>query len=292
MEEIRKKPEKKPRGKKFSAGLFLSAAILFTASLGTTVFFMTADYGANMALSEEAEDKRPVIAIDAGHGGIDAGASAADGTAEKEINLAIAQKLKKIAEDYPAEVVLTREGDMGLYSLENTGGRQREDLLNRKEVIRRAGAELAVSIHLNSFPSDSSVHGPQVFYPAGEVREGELEEGQRTGTGNDEQVEEHSSKDFAEAVQESLEINLPDGQERKAAAREDLLLFQNSPCKIILVECGFLSNAEEAALLKSGEYQEKIAEAIWEGINKILCLEKEDAIPVVDSANKDKKGKK
>lgn len=269
---------------KLPIAALLGAVFLFTASLGTTVFFMTADYGANIAASAADMDDSPVIVIDAGHGGIDAGASAADGTSEKEINLSIALNLKEIAESYGAEVILTREGDMGLYSADNTTARQREDLLNRKEVMEEAGADLAISIHLNSFPGDSSVRGPQVFYPA--------EEKQRTETAKDEQVGEHSSKDFAEAVQESLEINLPDGKERKAAAKGDILLFQNPPCKIILVECGFLSNAEETVLLKSGEYQQKLAEAIWEGMNKILGLEIEEKTPLVISANNDKKSEK
>lgn len=275
-------------------------ATLFTLSLGVTVFFMTADYGMNLPAAEDGDaidtieetagnenpgeeetgksQKNPVIVIDAGHGGIDAGASAADGTSEKEINLSIAQKLKEIAESYSAEVVMTREGDMGLYSPENKTSRQREDLLHRKEVMADADATLAVSIHLNSFPGDSSVRGPQVFFPE--------EEGTQAEQKNNEQVGEHSSKEFAEAVQKSLEINLSDGEERQAAAKDDILLFQNPPCRIILVECGFLSNPEEADLLKSEEYQQKIGEAIWTGINEILGLEKKEEIPLVVSANK------
>ena len=84
----------------------------------------------------EGTDKRPVIVIDAGHGGIDAGASGEDGTSEKDINLAIALKLKEAIEKYPVDVVLTREdGEELLEGYDGNGGRKRYDMENRKKII-------------------------------------------------------------------------------------------------------------------------------------------------------------
>lgn len=102
----------------------------------------------------EGTDKRPVIVIDAGHGGIDAGASGEDGTSEKDINLAIALKLKEAIEKYPVDVVLTREdGEELLEGYDGNGGRKRYDMENRKKIIDENEPALTVSIHLNSFPS-------------------------------------------------------------------------------------------------------------------------------------------
>lgn len=221
-------------------------------------------------------EPRPVIIIDAGHGGMDGGASASDGTLEKDINLEIAMKLKEIADGYPAETVMTRESDVSLHSDDSLSVRERkrQDLLKRKEIIDKTQGTLAVSIHLNSFPEDVSVYGAQVFYPKDSVK--------RT----DGRTDEQDSEAYARSVQESLEMNISDGRERSVMAKGDFLIFENPTCPMILVECGFLSNDTEREKLKTAEYQEELAAAIWEGINGILSLEKEHGIQIRDSANK------
>jgi len=197
------------------------------------------------SINKESAEK--VLVIDAGHGGFDGGASGADGTLEKNLNLEIAKKLKAIAEDYGVQVILTREID------EAVAGTKGEDLRQRRKIIEEAGADLTVSIHMNSFPSDKSVYGAQVFYPS------ELEE----------------SKAIAEEVQRSLELEIDDGRERSIMEKNDVLLLRNPAGEIILVECGFLSNDKELIRLKTPEYQSKLAEAIWKGINKRWELKKE-----------------
>ena len=226
-------------------------------------------------VSAEEGIGRPLIVIDPGHGGMDGGASSPEGVQEKDINLSIAQKLAEEARAWGAEVPLTRESDVGLYTDDGKSIRQkkREDLLARKKIIEESGAALAISIHLNSFPQDASVYGAQVFYPKSPKL--------RT----DVQDEEQSSRSFAESVQKSLEINIEDGRSREAMGKNDILLFENTEAKIILVECGFLSNPKECRLLKTPEYQQKLSKAIWEGINEILCLEMHEKIQVIDSAN-------
>ena len=219
---------------------------------------------------------RPVIVIDPGHGGMDGGAVDAAGTAEKDLTLAIARALAEEMAEYPADVIMTRESDQALYTDDERTIREkkREDLLRRKEIIEEAGAELAVSIHLNSFPQDESVYGAQVFYP-------KSHKGRTNVSG-----EERTSADYAEKVQKALEINIDDGRTREVMTKDDILLFKNINTNIILVECGFLSNPAEAEKLRTAEYQHLLARAIWQGINEILCLEKTDDVEVIDSKNK------
>ena len=231
------------------------------------------------ASAEAAASARPLIVIDAGHGGMDGGASAKEGTQEKDINLAIAKYLAEEIRKYPADVILTRESDIGLYTDDGRTIREkkREDLKNRKKIMQQPGVRLGISIHLNSFPQNESVYGAQVFYPknqeAGTNVQGEDEWGKM------------ASKTFAEAVQKSLESNISDGRERTAMAKDDILLFKNATGNLILAECGFLSNPQEAKKLKTAEYQQILANAIWQGVNEILCLEVNKKIEIRDSAN-------
>ena len=217
------------------------------------------------------------IVIDPGHGGYDGGAEAKDGTKEKTLNLQIAMRLKEVIEEYPVNVVLTRDTDTDLIPQEKKdqkGSKKRQDILRRKEIIENNRPVLAVSIHMNSYPQDEYVYGPQVFYPGGL--------GRRTDGRDYEQI----SKEYAENVQKSIETRLPDGRTRNPMAKEDILIFEEITCPIILVECGFLSNNRETERLKSLEYQGQMALAIWEGINEKLCLEKRKNIEIVIGENK------
>ena len=262
--------------------LVQGAAVLasFAASCGLCCWFFS---GANLFESEIADrmiaavagKESPVIVIDPGHGGMDGGASSPDGVQEKDINLAIAKALTEEAEEWGAQVIMTRDSDVGLYTDDGRSIRQkkREDLLARKKIIEESGAALAISIHLNSFPQDASVYGAQVFYPKGEEARTDVQE------------REQSSRAFAESVQKALETNIDDGRTREAMTKNDILIFENIEAKIILVECGFLSNPKECSLLQTSEYQQQLSNAIWQGINEILCLEKPHKIQVIDSAN-------
>ena len=113
--------------------------------------------------------------------------------------------------------------------------------------MQQPGVTLAISIHLNSFPQNENVYGAQVFYP----------KNQEVGTDvlAENSLSRITSKTFAEAVQKSLETNISDGRERAAMAKNDILLFKNSTGNMILAECGFLSNPQEAEKLKTAEYQ-------------------------------------
>ena len=189
-----------------------------------------------------ADDGTRVIVIDPGHGGEDAGASA-NGVAEKDINLRVAQKLKDYAEAKGDKAIMTRTEDV---SLCEGKFKKAEDLKNRRDMAKESGADIFVSIHMNKFPQEK-YKGAQVFYSA---------------SGDE-------SRKLGEAIQKSLIENLNDGNTRVAKKSDgNVYILNNTEIPSVIVECGFISNAEEAENLKKDEYQQKLAEAIYAGIEK------------------------
>lgn len=194
-----------------------------------------------------------VIVIDAGHGGRDSGKISVDNvTYEKDINLAIAYKLKGYLEAEGITVIMTRETDDGLY-VESDSNKKAADLRRRIEVIERAAPVLVVSIHQNSY-HESYVRGAQTFYYT-------------TST---------ESRELAEIIQEQLCLSLDPENERKAKANDSYYLLKKTSVPIVIVECGFLSNPEEAALLTSKDYQDRVAFQIHLGVMQYLNQNKND----------------
>ena len=222
--------------KEKAATLLLLAGILF---LGAAYMQRTEE----QAVSTMGKGKElPVVVIDAGHGGRDPGKVSADGTLEKDINLSIAKRLQSLLEQNDIAVIMTREEDRDLAS-ETASNRKNEDLKARVSLLQETRPVLMVSIHQNSYP-EADVDGAQVFYYFGS------EEGKRLGR----------------IVQERLKREIDDGNHRVAKANKEYYLLKKSECPAVIVECGFLSNPEEAALLATQEYQEKLAFAIHLGI--------------------------
>ena len=204
--------------------------------------------------AEEGALSGRVILVDAGHGGTDGGARAKDsGTWEKEINLQVAKALKAQLEAGGARVIMTREQDMQ-YS-----GNKRADLTARLDLARNGGADLVISIHMNEYRSRRE-SGPQVFYRAGQEQ----------------------SRLLAGAVQAALIRELRPARERSALAGDYFILSLDLPS--LLVECGFLSNPDEEALLLTNAYQEQIARAIRDGIAEYLLLSQGQIRPVQGTA--------
>lgn len=210
-----------------------------------------------------------VLLLDPGHGGMDGGAESSRGVSEKAINLEIAQEVKKLAEDAGWRVVMTRESDAGLY--QEDGGTIRskkvQDLKARRELIQKTDPEAAVSIHLNSFKEDPGVKGMQVFYP---------------GAGGEEQILD-KSKRLAKIMQTSVKKQLQMEKDRPPLAKSDVFLFKEVTCPMVLIECGFLSNPQEAELLQSSEYQEKIARGIFDAITAFTGKTPRKNIQLIDS---------
>ena len=192
-----------------------------------------------------------VILVDAGHGGVDSGMVGIGGLKEKGINLDIALKLKTILEKKGLAVVMTREEDKGLYE-NGTKNMKAQDLQNRIEQIRKYEPVLSVSIHQNSY-SDPQVKGPQVFYYA----------------------DSENGRNLALAIQEELNRQLSVARPREAKGNRTYYLLKRSPSVINIVECGFLTNPEEAQLLKKEEYQTKIAMSVADGIDTYLASQEE-----------------
>ncbi|MBD5458939.1 MAG: N-acetylmuramoyl-L-alanine amidase [Lachnospiraceae bacterium] len=215
----------------------------------TALLVMVAVYFVLYGRSEQAssgkveqEKKKPCVVIDAGHGGADPGKVGINGALEKDINLEIAKKLKIFLEQEDIEVILTRDSDMGLYD-ENASNKKVQDMKRRVEIIETNEPVMTVSIHQNSY-HEEYVHGAQTFYYA-----------------NSEQ-----SKLLAEKIQQLLLDEIDGENTRVAKSNDSYYLLKKTSSPIVIVECGFLSNSEEAQKLSSDHYQEKLAWAIHLGI--------------------------
>lgn len=217
--------------------LILCAYVLVrTQALETMKNLMRKDADKNSAI------KKVTVVIDAGHGGFDPGKVGVNGELEKDVNLAISKKIKQFLEQNDCNVVMTRPDENGLYS-EGDRNRKSTDMKKRVEIINSCNPTVAVSIHQNSFSQESS-KGAQVFY------HNQSEEG----------------KIFAELMQEQIKQTINDGNHRKAKANQNYYMLKKTNCPIIIIECGFLSNYEEAKKLMDDTYQEKMAWAIHLGI--------------------------
>ena len=177
------------------------------------------------------------IVLDAGHGGWDPGKTGTMGKNEKELNLAVVEKLAEYLEMGGAEVILTRENDDAL------GEGKRTDMAERKRIANESGAEILVSIHQNAFPSPRA-KGAQVFYHSSSA----------------------NGKLLAECVQENLRSRVDGSNTRQAKENKDYYILRTTEIPAVIVECGFLSNAEEESMLNDAGYQEKLAWAIYCGI--------------------------
>lgn len=192
-----------------------------------------------------------VVVIDAGHGGRDAGASGKSGTKEKDINLSISKKLKRYIEESGGVAIMIREEDNGLYSIDSPN-KKKEDMKNRKQIIEESEADIFISIHLNSFPQ-AQYYGAQVFY----FKDSEV------------------SRQFAKIMQQELRRVLDRNNERVEKSTAEYFILKGNEIPSILIECGFLSNAEEERLLSQDEYQEKIAWSIYTGIMRFFIEPKQ-----------------
>ncbi len=220
--------------------------MLLAAAAVVSVFEKKQDTG-SVQTAGAADASGMVIVIDAGHGGRDSGKISVDNvTYEKDINLAIAYKLKSYLEAEGITVIMTRETDDGLY-VESDSNKKAADLRRRIEVIERAAPVLVISIHQNSY-HESYVRGAQTFYYTSSME----------------------GKALAEIIQEQLCLSLDPENERKAKANDSYYLLKKTSVPIVIVECGFLSNPEEAALLTNGDYQDRVAFQIHLGVMQYL----------------------
>ena len=202
----------------------------------------------------KAETVAPVgvrtVVIDAGHGGEDGGTVSADGTPEKDLNLDIAFRLRDLLTADGIPVVMTRTEDKLLYDpdADYRGRKKSLDLAARREIAENTENCLFVSIHMNSYP-DPRYSGLQVWYSPNDPASGPL----------------------AAAVQSSARSLLqPDNDRKIKPATSSIYLLHRLRVPAVLVECGFLSNPEEAARLATPGYRAEVAFAVFLGLREAM----------------------
>lgn len=199
------------------------------------------------AKTVEPEKKKSfTIVVDAGHGGFDPGKIGINKELEKDINLSIAIKLKEKLEEKNITVIMTRTEDMDL-SDASASSKKSSDMKNRVKIINEAKADACISIHQNSYTS-KGVKGAQVFYYS----------------------KSDNGKALAQTIQQSLKETLNDGNKRTEKANDNYYMLLKAECVSVIVECGFLSNWEDATNLKDEFYQDKVATAICNAVERYL----------------------
>ena len=185
----------------------------------------------------------PTLILDAGHGGEDGGAVSASGARESDINLAIVLKLEALMAFLGVPTVLTRREDVSLHEdgCQTLREKKVSDLKRRVSIDNEIPDAMLISVHQNHF-IDPRYSGAQVFFSQGDV-----------------------SRQWGDTTQQSLRQVLDESNQREAMRLSNsVYLFEHIVCPAILVECGFLSNGEEASLLTTDVYQRKICMALAE----------------------------
>lgn len=214
------------------------AAVIVTYIL-TVLCFVAVTYGASVATTTVAQmiplEREATIVIDAGHGGIDGGATSVSGITESQYNLEIALKLDDLFHLLGYQTKMIRKTDISVYTSGQTIAAQKvSDLRQRVKLVNETDNAVLLSIHQNTF-SDSKYTGAQVFYgPKGE------------------------GESLARELQEEFCRTINPGSQRQIKKAEGVYLMQHIDGTGVLIECGFLSNPQEDALLKSAQYQRKI----------------------------------
>lgn len=186
------------------------------------------------------------IIIDAGHGIPDEGAVGFYATSEQAINLSITLKLQKLIEQSGAKVLLTRSDENGIYSTDSASIKNKKvsDIKNRVKIGNESSADIFVSLHLNKFPPSGVYRGWQTFYQNGNER----------------------SHRLSDNIQTCINKNIDFENNRVPHPISGVYIMDKVEIPTIIVECGFLSNQEETALLKTEAYQNKLAWGIFVGI--------------------------
>ena len=204
--------------------------------------------GSASVLKPTDADRRPhTVIIDAGHGGIDGGATSCSGVLESHINLQIAHVMDDLFQLLGYRTLMIRTTDESVYTEGETIAAQKvSDLKNRVNVGNTTENAVYLSIHQNTF-SDSRYGGAQVFYG-----------------------QDKAGKTLADNLQKVLIDTLNPGSNRSIKKAKGVYLMEHLTCTAVLIECGFLSNPEEEALLRSKNYQQKLCCVIASTVSAFL----------------------
>lgn len=215
------------------------------------VLCISATIGAEKAVSTVAENKAVyrdyTIVIDAGHGGVDGGATSCTGVLESQINLEIALRLEDLCHLLGYNTKMIRTTDESVYTEGKTiAAKKASDLRQRVHIVNGIERAILISIHQNVF-ADSKYTGAQIFYAPTE-----------------------GSKELAKILQGSLAASLNPGSNRQSKAADGIYLMQHIERTGVLIECGFLSNPAEEAMLRDPGYQKKLCAVIVSGLSQYL----------------------
>ena len=193
--------------------------------------------------------QKPVIVLDAGHGGLDSGAVGQSGVLEKDVNLAVVLDLRDMLEMSGFEVVLTRDEDISIYDpgVEGIRNQKLNDMDNRLKIIQSHPDSIFLCIHQNNF-TDPDYFGAQMFY-------------------NNNNPDNRS---LAQIMQHKFTELQPKNDREIKLSGDELFLLKSNPNPSLMIECGFLSNPEEEAQLATWEYQQKVAFTIYGGVMEYL----------------------
>ena len=192
-------------------------------------------------------EREHTIILDAGHGGVDGGATSCAGLLESGYNLEIALRLNDLLHLLGYRTQMIRTTDISVYTSGDTIAQKKvSDLKERVRICNETAGAVLVSIHQNTFP-DSRYSGAQVFY-----------------------AKSDSSKELAEAMQSSFGATLNPGSNRDTKYGSGIYLMEHIACTGVLVECGFLSNPQEEAKLRDPNYQQKICCVIAASVTNFL----------------------
>lgn len=226
--------------------------IMYSVSIVLALFFVLgvlqiSESSKYIQTSSEPDNTEKIkVIIDAGHGGVDGGAVAGDGTLEKDLNLKIAQILNEMLKMSGAETIMIRDSDISIHddSATTIRAKKASDIHNRFEIMENNPEYIFVSIHQNTY-SDPQYKGAQLFYSPNVS----------------------SSVDLARCLQESFSSRLQKENEREIKkCTTDVFLIYHAKTTAVLCECGFVSNSEELENLKNSEYQKQVAFCIFSGI--------------------------
>jgi len=220
-------------------GFLVSVSIVFLLSLSVAV--VIEDWNRSVAVSSNDERLSGIFVLDAGHGGEDGGAVSIHGISESGINLSVSKKLDSLLGFYGVAPVLLREEDISLHDADAVTLREKKvsDLKNRVAAIQAVEHATLISIHQNTYP-DSRYRGTQVFYAATE-----------------------GSQELAQQIQSAIKTTIqPENKRDVKPIPDTVYIMSHVDCRAVLIECGFLTNPEEEALLRDERYQRKFASVL------------------------------
>lgn len=227
-------------------------ALILTASM---IFYFFASMFTSMGYegfrkAKEAntteEETGVTVIIDPGHGGEDPGATA-NGLKEKELNLEVALNLAEMLDACGYTTVLTRDEDVLLYNQGEENRKKYYDLRNREVIAESYDNAVFVSIHMNKFPA-AYCKGLQTFYSDNNS----------------------NSKKLADLIQSDIKLLQTDNNRAVKCGNDTIYLLENLEMPAVLIECGFISNPEEASLLSNADYKKALALSIYCSIANYL----------------------